>query len=240
MHLENVVVDAVDPQRLGRFWQALLGTAPLTDAPGSYETRLAVPDGPVLDLCFEKVPEPPRPGPRLHLEVSGGERQGEVVARALDLGARHLDIGQRDVPWVVLADPEGNPFCVMEGRPEYAASGPLSSLPLDSGDVERDTRFWSELGGWVPVASEMASALRHPSGHGPLLELCPEPAPKDPAVKNRVHLDLRLETGETLEEAVEHLRDLGGSEWDHGWGELPWRVCRDPSGNEVCLLPPAR
>lgn len=237
MDLENVVVDAVDPQRLGHFWEALLGCTTLTDERQSFETRLVVPDGPTLDLCFERVAEPPAAGPRLHLEVSGGERQAEVVATALSLGASHLDIGQHDVPWVVLADPEGNPFCVMEARPEYAASGPLSSLPLDSADVERDTRFWAELSGWVSVDSSMPSALRHPSGRGPLLELCPQARPKDPAAKNRVHLDLRLEADDDPDATVARVLELGGSERHHGWGALPWRVFRDPSGNEVCLLP---
>lgn len=238
MYLENLVVDAQDPQRLGRFWESLLGTTTLTDEPGAnFETRLTVPDGPALDLCFEKVAEPPAPGPRLHLEVSGGDRQDAVVARVLELGGAHLDIGQHDVPWVVMADPEGNPFCVMEARPEYAPSGPLSSLPLDSADPARDARFWSELSGWVPVKSAMPHALRHPSGRGVLLELCPELAPKDPTTKNRVHLDLRLEASDDPDDAVARVLDLGGSELHHDWGPLPWRVMRDPSGNEVCLLP---
>lgn len=239
MYLENVVVDAMDPQRLGRFWGALLGCTPLTDEPASYETRLNVTGGPTLDLCFEKVDEAPRPSPRLHLEVFGGEpdAQAEVVARALLLGARHLDIGQRDVPWVVLADPEGNPFCVMEARPEYAVSGPLSSLPLDCADVDRTAAFWSELSGWAPVDSAMPGALRHPSGRGPLLELCPELGPKDPALKNRVHLDLRLEAGEGAAEAAERVLDLGGRRYEHDWGDLPWQVFTDPSGNELCVLP---
>ncbi len=159
------------------------------------------------------------------------------MAQVLSLGGRHLDIGQRDVPWVVMADPEGNPFCVMEARPEYAVSGPLSSLPLDSADVERDTRFWSELSGWVPAESSMSSALRHPSGRGVLLELCPELSPKPADAKNRVHLDLRLEASDDADEAVTRILDLGGSEFHHDWGDLPWRVFRDPSGNEVCLLP---
>lgn len=239
MYLENVVVDAQDPGRLGRFWEALLGCTTLTDEPGAFETRLVVPGGPTLDLCFEPSGEPPAPSPRLHLEVYGGEAQEQaaVVERALALGARHLDIGQRGVPWVVLADPEGNPFCVMEERPEYAVSGPLSSLPLDSADIDRDQVFWSELSGWEPVASSMPGALRHPSGRGPLLELCRERSRKDPGSKNRVHLDLRLEPGEDADESFARLLDLGGHERQHDWGELPWRVCTDPSGNEVCLLP---
>jgi len=239
MYLENVVVDAQDPKRLGQFWEELLGATTLTAEEGSYETRLSVPDGPSIDLCFELVTEPPRPSPRLHLEVTGGEAadQAAVVERALALGGRHLDIGQGDVPWVVLADPEGNPFCVMEARPEYAASGPLSSLPLESADVARDLAFWSELSGWVPVDSAMTGALRHPSGRGPLLELCPERATKDPTAKNRVHLDLRLEAGEDPDAVFARLGELGGAQYQHDWGDLPWRVCTDPSGNELCLLP---
>ena len=238
MYLENLVVDAQDPRTLGRFWEALLGAGPaLTDEPDAFETRLTVPDGLVLDLCFQRVPEPVAPHPRLHLDIRGGARQAEVVQRALELGARHLDIGQRDVPWVVLADPEGNPFCVMEQRPEYATSGPIAALPLDSADPARDAAFWAELSGWQPVSSAMPAALRHPSGRGVLLELCREPAAKARAVKNRLHLDIRLEREDDAETVAARVVELGGRTLDPDWGELEWRVMADPSGNELCLLP---
>ena len=237
MYLENLAIDAQDARTLGRFWEALLGGAALTEEPDLYETRLTVPDGLVLDLCFQAVPEPRLPDPRLHLDISGGSRQAEVVQRALYLGARHLDIGQRDVPWVVLADPEGNPFCVMEERPEYDTSGPIAALPLDSADPARDAAFWAELSGWQQVSSAMPAALRHPSGRGVLLELCPEPRPKDAGTKNRLHLDLRLESDDDPEAVVARVVELGGRELDPDWGELPWRVVTDPSGNELCLLP---
>jgi len=236
MYLENVSLDAVDAGVVGRFWEALLGCTRLSEDPDAFETRLAVPDGPVLDVCVQRVPEPPGEPVRLHLDVSGGTRQAEVVEQALALGARHLDIGQHDVPWVVLADPEGNPFCVMEDRPEYRLSGPIAALPLDSADPERDAAFWGELSGWVPVASSMAAALRHPSGRGPLLELCPQPAPKGDA-KNRVHLDIRLEAADDPDAVLARVVELGGRELHPDWGDLPWRVVADPSGNELCLLP---
>ena len=237
MYLENVCLDAADPGSLGRFWEALLGGTTLTDEPDAFETRLSVIGGATLDLCLQRVAEPVPPDPRLHLDVAGGHRQAEVVQRALGLGARRLDIGQGDVPWVVLADPEGNPFCVMEERPEYATSGPIAALPLDSADPARDAAFWAELSGWAPVTSSMPAALRHPSGRGPLLELCSEPAPKDARTKNRLHLDIRLEQGDDPDAVVRRVVELGGSEFDPGWGELPWRLVRDPSGNELCLLP---
>jgi glyoxalase superfamily protein len=236
VYLENLVTDAVDPQRLGRFWEAVVGGERLTDEPAGFETRLAVAGGPVLDLCFQRVPEPASVPPRLHLDLSGGPRQAEEVDRLLGLGARRVDIGQGDVPWVVLADPEGNPCCVMEDRPAYAGSGPLAALPLDSADPDRDAEFWSWLTGWVHVPGVAPRSLRHPSLLGPVLELRAEPAPKG-TTKNRLHLDVRLEAGEDPDEVAAAILERGGDRLRTDWGELPWRSYTDPSGNEFCVLP---
>jgi predicted enzyme related to lactoylglutathione lyase len=241
MYLENVVFDAVDPQRVGRFWEAVVGGERLTDEPAGYETRLAVEGGPVLDLCFQRVSELPPGSSRLHLDLLGGLDRGSVdqaeeVKRLLALGARRLDIGQGDVPWVVLADPEGNPCCVMEDRAAYADTGPVAALPLDSADPDRDAEFWSWLTGWTHVAGVAPRSLRHPSLRGPLLELCSEVAPKGPS-KNRLHLDVRLEAGEDPDVVAASITERGGREFHPGWGELPWRHYTDPSGNEFCVLP---
>lgn len=233
MYLENLVIDAAEPQRLGRFWEAVIGGERLTDEPGIYETRLSIAGGPDLDLCFQQVAEPPSESPRLHLDLAGGVRQAEEVERLLGLGARHLDIGQRDVPWVVLADPEGNPCCVMDDREVFADSGPIAALPLDSADPERDTAFWAWLTGWTVVAP---GTLRHPSLRGPFLGLCPEPEPKGTA-KNRLHLDVRLEAGEDPDDVEARIAERGGRRAVADWGELPWRTYTDPSGNEFCVLP---
>src|SRR4051794_14145409 len=125
MYLENLVFDAIDPRRLGRFWRAALDATTLTDEPEGFEIRLHHPGGPDLDLCFQAVSEPPSEPLRLHLDLRGAEHQRETVDRLLALGARPLDIGQRDVPWVVLGDVEGNPFCVMERRAVYVELGRL-------------------------------------------------------------------------------------------------------------------
>jgi hypothetical protein len=237
MYLENLVVDALDPRRLGGFWEAALGTERLTDSEHEgFETRLAVDGGPVLDLCFQPVPGPPSDPPRLHLDLLGGADQTQVVDRLLGLGARHLDIGQRDVPWVVLADPEGNPFCVMEERAAYTGTGPVAALPFDGADPDRDAAFWSWLTGWVDADGVAPRTLRHPSLRGPLLELCPERGAKG-AAKNRLHLDVRLEVGDDPDAVAAGIAERGGSELRPGWGELPWRVYADPSGNEFCVLP---
>lgn len=236
MFLENLIVDASDPQRLGRFWEEALGGETLTDAPGIFETRISVDGGPDLDLCFPAVPEARAPHPRLHLDLTGGAAQAAVVDRMLGLGARHLDIGQGDVPWVVLADPEGNPFCVLEERAEYAVSGPVAALPLDSAAPARDVAFWAWLTGWTEVPGLDVRSLQHPSQRGPLLELCPERAPKT-VPKNRLHLDLRLEADADHEALATEIVARGGTELVTDWGDLPWRSYTDPSGNEFCLLP---
>jgi len=238
VQLENIVVDALDPQRLGRFWEAALGCERLTDEPDGYETRLAVADGPRLDLCFQRVQAPPEEPLRLHLDLLGGPHQAEVVDRVQGLGAHPLDLGQGDVPWIVLADPEGNPFCVMEERAAYVDTGPVAALPLDSADPARDTAFWAWLTGWVEEPGSEPRALRHPSRRGVLLELCPEPAPKHAADKNRMHLDLRLEPGEDPDGVAAAVVARGGRVVSRPeWGDLPWRLFQDPSGNEFCVLP---
>ncbi|MDQ0734957.1 VOC family protein [Arthrobacter agilis] len=234
MYLENLVVDAVEPQRLGRFWEAVVGGETLTDEPDVYETRLTIEGGPVLDLCFQRVHEPSSP-PRLHVDLRSGPGHAEEVDRLLALGARHLDVGQGRVPWVVLADPEGNPCCVMDERTEDYLTGPIAALPLDSSGVERDARFWSWLTGWTRVPGGVPT-LRHPSQRGPLLELCPEPAPKG-AGKNPLHLDVRLEAGDDPDDVAAGIIERGGRELRTGWGDLPWRIYADPSGNELCVLP---
>src|SRR5690349_3583234 len=221
MYLENLVMDAADPQRLGRFWEAALGGERLTDEPDAFETRLTIEGGPVLDVCLQRVREPASEPPRLHLDLLGGARQGELVERLLGLGAHYLDVGQGEVPWVVLADPEGNPFCVMEDRAAYVDTGPIAALPLDSTDPDRDAAFWSWLTGWQPSGTDPDDgahrSLRHPSRRGPLLELCPQDGPKTDA-KNRIHLDVRLETGDDPDAVEAGITERGGTRFEHGWG----------------------
>lgn len=237
MFLENLGIDALEPLRVGRFWEAALGTTTLTAEPDIVETRLDIDGDAYLDLCFVRVPEANTAPQRLHLDLLGGERREEVAERLRGLGAKDLDIGQGEVPWTVLGDVEGAAFCVMEGREAYRDTGPIAALPLDSADPARDAEFWAWLSGWIPAAGVGPHALRHPSRRGPLLELCPEPEPKHPDAKNPIHLDLRLEPGEDPDEIAAEIGRRGGHELHPDWGDLPWRVFQDPSGNEFCLLP---
>jgi predicted enzyme related to lactoylglutathione lyase len=247
MRLENIVWGARDPHRLGNFWAAAVGAEVTADDAEGVEARLtltgagtgtatATGDGAFLDLCFQSVDRPSAAPPRLHPDLAGGQQQADVVQRLLALGARHADIGQGDVPWAVLADPEGNAFCVMQDRDVYVNTGPIAALALDSADPERDAEFWAAITGWHRVDDDDGLVtLRHPAGVGPLLELFPEPEPhRGPGT---IHLDVRPSHDDP--DPVSLIRRLGGRTlvWPGAEGR-PWTVCADPSGNEFCVLSP--
>jgi hypothetical protein len=111
---EQVIVDAADPVALGRWWAEALGWVVVNDDPEEFEIRPS-PDR-VPGLLFAGVPEAKTIKNRLHLDFRPDDRDAEV-ARLEALGATRSDIGQGDQTWVVLADPEGNEFCVLSGRP---------------------------------------------------------------------------------------------------------------------------
>ena len=110
-----VCVDSPDPGRIADFWQAALGWRRTYEDPD--EVVLEPPagspeDGVSPDILFLKVPEPKAGKNRLHLDLRPVDQAAEV-ARLEGLGARRVDIGQGEQSWVVLADPDGNEFCVL-------------------------------------------------------------------------------------------------------------------------------
>jgi hypothetical protein len=116
---EQTIVDAQDPVALGRWWERALGWVVVNDDPEEFEIRPAPERLP--GLLFARVAEPKQGKNRLHLDLRPDDRDAEVE-RLVALGARHADIGQGDESWVVLADPEGNEFCVLSSRSSGAAT----------------------------------------------------------------------------------------------------------------------
>ncbi|MFD3477044.1 VOC family protein [Streptomyces sp. NPDC058695] len=120
----ELAIDCADPDALARFWCSVLGyevhdredglvTIGSPEVPEGKDRLGPVPPA----LTFARVPEGKAVKNRLHIDVNPTDRdQDEEVRRLLDLGARHVDVGQGDVSWVPLADPEGNEFCVLAGR----------------------------------------------------------------------------------------------------------------------------
>jgi catechol 2,3-dioxygenase-like lactoylglutathione lyase family enzyme len=122
LRIQCLCIDTTDPARLGGFWQAVLGWRRTDDDDG--EVVLEPPagspeDGVVPDLLFLRVPEEKSGKNRLHLDLRPLDQAAEV-ARLEALGARRVDIGQGEVSWVVLADPDGNEFCVLRPLPSPA------------------------------------------------------------------------------------------------------------------------
>jgi hypothetical protein len=112
-----LIVDAADPRRLAEFWMAVLGWQP-TGQYGDGVVEIADPSGRRPSLTFLPSSEPKTSKNRLHIDVNPiGCDQDDEVERVIGLGARKIDIGQgTDKTWVVLADPEGNEFCVLRRR----------------------------------------------------------------------------------------------------------------------------
>ena len=228
--------DAQDPLGLARFWANALRWEIDT------ETRDEIGLLPTADttfrIVFRPVPESKDGRNRIHLDLTTTsiDDQQESVSRLLELGARHIEIGQSpDEPHVVLADPEGNEFCLIEPENSFLATcGRLGALSCDG---SREVGyFWSNALGWPLVwDQDEETAIRAPDGTGPFITWGGGPdIPK--LGKNRLHLDIApLDHGDQHAE-VDRLLALGATRVDIGQGTVGWVVMSDPDGNEFCVL----
>jgi len=112
---EQTSIDAGDPAALGRWWRDALGWVVVNDDPGAFEIQRE--ENRTPGLLFVAVADRKIVKNRLHLDFRPGDRDREVD-RLLSLGATRADVGQGEQSWVVLADPEGNEFCVLSSRGE--------------------------------------------------------------------------------------------------------------------------
>jgi catechol 2,3-dioxygenase-like lactoylglutathione lyase family enzyme len=125
VRIRSITVDCADPYRLVQFWSQLTGFAEDPDnpnEPGDPEGLLLGPDGSPA-LLFVTVPEPKQVKNRVHLDlVPLAVGRDTEVERVLALGARLVDDQRRadGTGWVVLADPEGNEFCIERSDAERA------------------------------------------------------------------------------------------------------------------------
>jgi predicted enzyme related to lactoylglutathione lyase len=117
--IAEIVIDCSDANRVAGFWSAVLGWAVQGDEEeGLWMSETGIDDDGSLALIFQVVPEPKLNKNRLHMDLSPqGCDQSEELERLLGLGATRADVGQTgDESWVVLADPDGNEFCLLRGR----------------------------------------------------------------------------------------------------------------------------
>ncbi|MFC5215440.1 VOC family protein [Streptomyces coerulescens] len=123
--VQNVAIDCSDPYELARFWSEVTG-CPLhpQTRQGDRETQVMLPEGPML--YFNQVPEPKTIKNRLHLCLRPTTSREEEIERLMTLGATLVtDLREPNgAGWAVLADPEGNEFCVLRSESDRAATSP--------------------------------------------------------------------------------------------------------------------
>jgi hypothetical protein len=161
--LVAVTYDTQDPTDLAQFWATLLGREPVEDADG---VLLPGADGQV-GLRFQAGGAPSRGLHRMHLHLTSTSLldQQHVVATAVELGASHLDLGQRpEDGHIVLSDPGGYEFCVIEPGNEYLAGcGPLGEVSCEG--TRAVGNFWSEALHWPLVWDrDEETAVQSPRG----------------------------------------------------------------------------
>ncbi|MGC4771480.1 VOC family protein [Micromonospora sp. DT44] len=240
--LVQINMKARDEVALGEFWAEVLGWEMSSEGPGvtnlepkgfSYPDPVAV----CIDIVVTDEPKTGKNPVHLDLATTSAAHQAEVVARLKDLGATPVDVGQGDVSWIVMADPEGNEFCVLDWHDSNQDTGPIASVVVDCADPRGMVRFWGEAMDWtVHKVTDDSAVLRSSRGVGPYLQFL-----RTPDVKtgwNRVHLDVRPYPGDGMEAEAARLQALGATPIDLGDSTIPWKVFADPEGNEFCLLTP--
>src|SRR4051812_34032130 len=220
--------DANDPLRLARFWSHALAWE-VGGATGD-EVTLAPTDGTTFGIVFRPTHERKIAKNSIHLDLttSSIDDQGETLERLLRLGGQHIDVGQGPSDkHVVLADPEGNEFCLIEPDNRFLAGrGRLGSITCD-GSVEVG-HFWSAVLQW-PLFwdQDEETAIRTPDGSGPFITWGP-PVPTNVG-KNRLHLDIAPLVPGDEEAEVDRLLFLGAVAID------ALRMA-DPDGNEFWMV----
>ena len=229
--------DANDPLRIARFWAGVLGWEM---AGGAREGGTLLPSD---DTGF-RIRFLPSRGQKsgqnhVHFDLTStslaGQRQ--TVARALGLGARHIDVGQRpDEGHVVLADPEGNEFCVIEPDNKFLADcGFIGALACDGS--QEVGYFWSEALGWPLVwDQDQETAIRSPRG-GPKITWGGPPLMRKTG-RDRLHFDVAPPVHGDQQAEVDRLLSLGATRVDIGQEEAGRVVMADPDGHEFCVLTP--
>ena len=247
MRLENVVFDARDPHALGHWWAEALGWVVHAEGDGEVEVCERVhADGSYAypELVFVPVAEPEQGRERVHLDLNSFsiDDQRYTVDRLIDIGATPADVGQSpDAKFVVLADPEGNNFCVLDPRPECAHLGSLAGYTLAAHDAAALRDLWQTATGWAVTRDDGDHVVLTPPGGGPTLEVITRPTMSFATAKNRIHLDMAPDADDDQATVVDQLIALGARRVEVGQSADPtitWVVLDDSEDNELCVLSP--
>ncbi|MFC9429957.1 VOC family protein [Streptomyces sp. NPDC056987] len=234
-HLHALCFAAHDPHRLADFWAGVLGWETTDNA---HDGLTLLPgDDTGFRIRFLSSQEPKTAQNHMHFDLTSTslEDQRETVARALALGGRHIDIGQRpEEGHVVLADPEGNELCVIEpGNNFLADCGFIGALACDGS--QEVGYFWSAALGWPLVwDQDQETAIRSPHGGPKVTWGGPPLMPR--TGKSRLHFDLAPPAGGDQQTEVDRLVSLGATRTDTGRDKAGRVAMTDPDGREFRVL----
>ncbi|MET9927391.1 MULTISPECIES: VOC family protein [unclassified Streptomyces] len=231
---------ATRPSELARFWSGVLGW----EVAGGADESAAIlsPDGTGYRIRFLPGQEPKTGQNRAHFDLTSAspEDQRQTVARALEFGGRHIDVGQLpEEGHVVLADPDGNEFCVIEpGNKFLADTGFIGALACDG--TQAVGYFWSAALRWPLVwDQDEETAIQSPDGGTKITWGGPPVAPK--TGPNRLSFELALLSGTGQEVEIDRLVSLGATrpESSRADDSDEGRVLMfDPDGNEFFVQGP--
>lgn len=224
---KDLCIDAADPAVVGVFWAKLLGQSVVALDDGDCRV-----EGPWFPpIWVNRVPEPKTVKNRVHFDL-----ESDSVEPALALGATVINLWGPD--WAVLADPEGNEFCVSldSAHPDTFRSGPPArafAVCVDSDDSLSQAAWWAEVLG-ARLLPSPDGQLRWLTGGAGMGELTWKfvPVPEGRTVKNRVHWDV-------VTDDIEALSALGASVVRPADHQISWTVMADPEGNEFCAFAPS-
>lgn len=220
--------DALDAERLARFWSTLLGR-PVVDG-------TTIPDGGSgFRIAFVPSTSPKAGQNRIHLDLTSTSlsAQRELVDRAIELGARHVDIGQSpEEQHFVLADPKGNEFCVIEPDNQFLADTDLIGAVNCDGTQALGYFSHAALGWPLIWDQDQETVIQAPNGGSKVTWSGPPLIPRHG--RDRLRLVISP-TSQDVDTEVERLVSLGATLLDSGGGERP--VLADPDGNEFTVRP---
>ncbi|WP_184189238.1 VOC family protein [Micromonospora parathelypteridis] len=237
-HLFAISFDASEPLRLAQFWSGLLGREMVDDPHGG--VLLPPTNDTGFHVRFAPSQQPKVVQNRMHFDLTSSslEDQQQTVARALELGARHIDIGQDpEDDHFVMADPEGNEFDVIgPGNNFLAGCGFIGALACDGS--QKVGYFWSEALGWPLVWDEgEETAIQSPNGGTKISWGGPPYMPN--GGRDRVRFDLTAGADVDPQVEVDRLLSLGATRVDTDRDAAAGRlVLADPDGVEFGLRTP--
>lgn len=225
--------DAIDPGRQAKFWAGALRWD--VEATDPDEVRLVPTDDTGFVIVFRQVSGEKSGQNRQHFDLTTAspDDKADTIARLIEDGARHVDIGQSpDETHVVLADPEGNEFCVIDPDNNFLADCPrLGAVNCDG--TQALGHFWSRVLGWPLVwDQDEETAIRAPSGTGPKITWSGPPLMPATA-STRIRFDIVPSAGTGRDRMIDRLVALGAAPLDASHDD---RIeLADPDGNTFFL-----